>query len=90
MAEYEWDSAKNLLLRQTRGVGFEDIVAAIESGAVIDDAPHFNLARYPEQRILVVDMHDYVYLVPYEVRRHQKMRFITIFPSRKQLRNYLQ
>lgn len=89
MAEYEWDSAKNLLLRQTRGVGFEDIVAAIESGAVIDDASHFNPVRYPEQRILVIDLNSYVYLVPYEVR-HQKMRFITIFPSRKQLRNYLQ
>jgi hypothetical protein len=47
------------------GVCFEDIVAAIESGGLIDDIEHPNKDRYPGQRILVVLAKDYVYAVPY-------------------------
>ena len=48
-----------------RGICFEDIVAAIESGGLLDDIEHPNRAKYPGQRVLVVLANGYVYAVPY-------------------------
>ena len=43
-----------------RAVCFEDIVAAIENGGVLDDIEHKNSAKYPNQRIYVVLYKAYV------------------------------
>ena len=64
MARYRWDDDKNALLQRTRGISFEEIVAAIETGGLLDNLQHHNPARYPRQRLFVIALNNYVYQVP--------------------------
>ena len=84
----DYSSEKNLLLRQTRGVGFEDVELAIEEGRLLDVIAHPNNNKYPSQKIYVVNINDYVYLVPF-VKQSDKVFLKTIFPSRKLTKKYL-
>ena len=49
---------------------------------------HPNPEQYPGQRILVVEVNQYVYLVPY-VEDDDYLFLKTIIPSRKATRDYL-
>ncbi|MDP2684771.1 MAG: hypothetical protein Q8P20_07095, partial [bacterium] len=49
----EFSEAKNLLLKETRGTGFEDVLVAIEEKKILGDMKHSN-KRYIHQRILVI------------------------------------
>ncbi len=78
----EWSSEKNEALKKQRGLCFEDVETAIETGDYIDDLPHPNQARYPNQRMLIVEIDGYVCAVPYVYSGN--IRFLkTIFRSRK-------
>lgn len=79
-----WNSAKNKVLSARHGVGFEDIIAAIANGQLLADLPHPNAERYPGQRILVVQVGAYPYVVPY-VPEDGSVFFKTLYPSRKYL-----
>lgn len=52
------------MLKETRGVNFEDVIEAIEKNNILDDLEHREKEKYPNQRILVVKVKDYVYAVP--------------------------
>lgn len=84
----DWDAEKNELLKSERGVCFEDVVDALESEAVFDTYPHPNQNKYPSQRIFVVNIRDYAYLVP-SVEDEVKIFFKTIIPSRKATKKYM-
>ena len=88
MPEFDWDDEKNAFLEKTRGVSFEDVVFHIENGDILDITRHPNASRYPNQRIIVLKMEGYVYLVPY-VERGGTRFLKTIIPSRKATREYL-
>ena len=49
---------------------------------------HPNQSKYPNQQILVVEIKDYVYLVPF-VENENGNFLKTIIPSRKATRDYL-
>jgi uncharacterized DUF497 family protein len=83
-----WSPEKNDALTDDRGVSFEGVVVAIESGGLLDILAHPNQARYPQQRVLVVTMDNYVYLVPF-VEEEDYFFLKTIIPSRKATRDYL-
>lgn len=82
MKTYAWNSEKNALLKETRGVGFEDIVFHIEAGDEISVADHPNQERYPGQQISMVMIDGYAYLVPF-VESDTEVFLKTIIPSRK-------
>jgi uncharacterized DUF497 family protein len=84
----DWDVAKNVWLQQNRAICFEDILYHIESGALLDDLVHPNSHQYAHQRIFVVGVDEYVYLVPY-VEADEEIFLKTIIPSRKATRKYL-
>ncbi len=84
-----WSPEKNVVLRELRGIGFEDVETALENGGVLDDVPHPDQMAYPGQRILVVDIRGYVCLVPY-VRDGDTIFLKTVYPSRKAQRKYLE
>ncbi len=65
-----------------RGVSFEAVVVAIESGDLPDIVEHPNQARYQGQRILVVLISGYAHLVPC-VEADDHLFLKTIIPSRK-------
>ena len=88
MKPFRWGSAKNETLRLRRGVSFENIVVAIESGGLLDILAHPTPAKYPKQRILVVACDNYAYLVPF-VEEEDYFFLKTVIPSRKATKQYL-
>ncbi len=60
----------------------------IERGDVLDVLEHPNDERYPEQRLFVVAVDDYAYLVPF-VESEEELFLKTIIPSRKATKRYL-
>jgi uncharacterized DUF497 family protein len=85
---FTWDLEKDEKLKAERGVSFTDILLCIERGDVLDVLEHPNQERYEGQRIFVVRIEDYVYLVPFEEEEEQIV-LKTIIPSRKATRKYL-
>lgn len=88
MKPFRWGEEKNEDLRARRGISFESIVVAIESGGLLDILTHPNPARYPRQRVLVVACDKYAFLVPF-VEEEDYFFLKTIIPSRKATRDYL-
>jgi uncharacterized DUF497 family protein len=78
----EWDNEKNELLKQTRNICFEDVEKIILEGKLLDVKPHFNLEKFPNQKILIVKLNDYVHYVPF-VKDDKKLFLKSIIPSRK-------
>ncbi len=86
---YEFSPDKNQSLIEERNVSFEDVVSAINSGKLLDTVVHPNELKYPNQKIYIVDINGYAYLVPF-VRTDKGTLFLkTIFPSRKLTKKYL-
>ena len=88
MKYLDWDKKKNAFLKELREISFEDVQTAIEEGKVLDEFKHPNKKRYPNQRIMVIEIENYAYYVPY-VEDEKKIFFKTIFPSRKATKKYL-
>jgi uncharacterized DUF497 family protein len=88
MNYYKWDFQKNEKLKVERGISFEQIVMHIERGDVLDLVVHPNQERYPGQQIIVVEIIEYAYLVPF-VESSESKFLKTIIPSRKATRDYL-
>jgi len=82
-----WNPEKSAELKRARGVSFEDIVLAIDSGGLLDVVEHPHRERYPNQAILVVVVAGYVHLVPF-VEELTYLFLKTIIPSRKATREY--
>jgi len=88
MKPINWNADKNQLLIKERGVSFEDVVFYLSQGEVLDDLKHPNNDKYPDQRIFVLSIDGYVYLVPY-VETRSEIFLKTIIPSRKATKQYL-
>ncbi len=85
---FDWSTEKNHWLIAQRGLSFERVVSAIEQGGLVDVLEHPNQDRYPGQMIYVVEVNDYLHLVPF-VTQADGTRFLkTIIPSRKTMRDY--
>jgi uncharacterized DUF497 family protein len=88
MDHYTWNKEKNEQLKIERGISFEQIVMHVERGNVLDIVDHPNSKKYPNQQLLVVEINNYAYLVPFVEDENSKF-FKTIIPSRKATRYYL-
>ena len=85
---YRWNHEKNRKLKQERGICFEQVVMHIERGDLLDVLKHPNQGRYPNQQLLVIEINNYAFLVPFV--ENENGRFLkTIIPSRKATRDYL-
>ena len=60
----------------------------IEQGDVLDILEHPNQEKYEGQRVFVVKVEDYVYLVPF-IETENEVVLKTIIPSRKATERYL-
>jgi hypothetical protein len=67
---------------------FEEVVQKIESGARVIETEHPNKSKYPNQKILIVDVEGYAYLVPCVIKEDEYF-LKTIIPSRKATKKYL-
>ena len=88
MKTFNWNHVKNQQLVESRGISFEDVLFCVQQELVLDDLEHPNEERYPTQRILVVEVDNVAYLVPY-VESEDEIFLKTIIPSRKATRKYL-
>ena len=88
MGPLVWNHAKNALLMAERGLCFEAVVAAIEADGLLDVLEHSNQSRHPGQRVMVMRLNAYAYLVPF-VETDSGLFLKTIIPSRKATRQYL-
>lgn len=88
MKQINWNAEKNQQLMSERGVSFEDVLFALQSGGLLDDGPHPNRDIHPKQRLFVVRVDDYAWLVPY-VENDREIFLKTIIPSRKATRKFL-
>lgn len=85
---YDWNREKNELLKGERDISFEEVYIAIESGGLLEVIKHPNPKKYPSQKLFVVSINNYVYLVPF-VEDEEKVFLKTIIPSRKATKKYL-
>ena len=88
MKIYNWNPDKNQELLVGRSVSFEEAIFHIEHGGLLDDIAHPKASYYPDQRIFVICIKEYVYLVPY-VESETEVFLKTIIPSRKFTKLYL-
>ena len=88
MKTYTWNSEKNELLKQDRDISFEEIVLNIQLGNELDIYDHPNQERYPKQKISVIAVECYAYLVPF-VENNEEIFLKTIIPSRKATKQYI-
>ena len=87
MKHYNWDPSKNEKLKAERNISFEEVVFHIEQGDEVNVFEHPNQERYPGQKISVVLIEGYAYLVPY-VESATEIFLKTIIPSRKATKKY--
>ena len=88
MKAFAWSSEKNELLKEERGISFEEIVLNIQLGNEVDIFDHPNQERYSGQKISVVLVETYAYLVPF-VENEEEIFLKTIIPSRKATKQYI-
>jgi uncharacterized DUF497 family protein len=88
MKPFRWSAEKNALLEAERGISFEEITVAVEAGALLELVPHPNPKKYPRQKVMVVEVAGYAYLVPF-VEEGDHFFLKTIIPSRKATRDLI-
>jgi uncharacterized DUF497 family protein len=88
MLIFRWNAEKNEILVRERGITFEEIVQRIESCTKIIERDHPNKKKYPNQKILIVDIDGYAYLVSCVIDKNEYF-LKTIIPSRKATKKYI-
>ena len=58
------------------------MILSLENGKLLDVVPHFNLAKYPNQKLFIVSIQEYTYYVPF-VEDEEKVFLKNVIPSRK-------
>lgn len=80
MKPINWSTDKNRTLIKERGISFEDVAFQLLRGDILDDVEHPNSEKYPNQRLFVLNIDNYVYLVPY-VESNDDIFLKTVIPS---------
>jgi uncharacterized DUF497 family protein len=85
---FNWNNEKNELLKKQRRISFEEVVWSVEHGLLLDVIEHKSKEKYKNQKIFIIKMHNYVWMVPF-VESEDEIFLKTIIPSRKATREYL-
>ena len=88
MKVFNWNGEKNSEHLESRGITFGDIVDALEEKNLLEIVAHPNQEKYPNQKIFVVWVRDYCYLVPF-IETEEEIFLKTIIPNRKYTKKYL-
>ena len=88
MKFFTWSNEKNEKLKKERNVSFEAVIFHILQNDILDIVEHPDQAKYKGQRIFIVKIEDYAYLVPFIETEHEVF-LKTIIPSRRATKIYL-
>jgi uncharacterized DUF497 family protein len=80
--KFIFDEEKDKKLFKERGVTFKQVIEAITDGKVLHDTAHPNKEKYPHQRLMIVDLDNYTYGVPY-LQNEEEIVLKTIYPDRR-------
>jgi hypothetical protein len=78
---YTYSSEKNALLKQERGICFDDVIEMLKTGQY-QIIKHPNDEKYPHQVILELSVNDYMCHIP-AVKTEAGYFLKTLFPNRK-------
>jgi len=88
MKFFDWSLQKNEKLKAERGISFEDVIFGIQHDGLLDILEHPKKNKFPNQKIFIVNVNDYAFLVPF-VEDEDIIFLKTIIPSRKMTKKYL-
>ena len=88
MKYVEWDEEKNEKLKRERHISFEDAANAIIGEGFITIFDHPNRKKYAHQKVFIVEMFEYAFIVPC-VEDEEKIFLKTVIPSRKHTKQYI-
>jgi len=80
-----WDENKNIKLKLERNISFEQISEIILEEKYIDILEH---PKRRNQSIFVLEIHKYIYAVPFIIDNKENIILKTAFPSRKLNKKY--
>ncbi len=83
---YEWNEEKNVILKNERDISFEDVIFALKNDRLLDI---ISSPTHEGQKCFVVNIKDYVYVIPYVRITDEKVFLKTIYPSRKHTKYFL-
>jgi uncharacterized DUF497 family protein len=84
-----WNPAKNETLKEQRGIDFNDVLIAIMENRVLDVVTHVNKDKYPNQSMMIIEIDNYIYVVPFVTDGDKTIFLKTIYPSRKATAKYI-
>lgn len=84
-----WNHEKNIELVKERNISFEIVARYIENKDILDIYSHPNKKKFPNQKIFVINIEGYAYLIPF-IETAEEIFLKTIFPSRKATKLYLE
>lgn len=87
MKSVNWSAEKNEQLRLERNITFEEVLFWVSKGGLLDVMTNPS-AKYGHQQMMIVNVNDYAYLVPF-VESDEEIFLKTIIPSRKATKTYL-
>ena len=79
---FDFNQYKNDKLFKERGISFSNVIEAIEDKGILLNFEHPNKEQYPNQKVMVVNINNYAYCVPYIIE-NDTWFLKTIYPSRK-------
>ncbi len=85
---YAWNREKNQRLKTERNISFEEVLIHIANNDILDVIEHPNQEKYEGQRIFIIRIRDYAWLVPF-IETETEIFLKTIIPSRKATAQYL-
>lgn len=80
-----WDEEKNKRLKLEKNISFEQISEIILEEKVVDVLMH---PKKDNQYIFVLEIHDYIFAVPFMIDDNENIILKTAFPSKKLNRKY--
>ena len=86
---FKFSLEKNFKLKKERNISFEEVIAAIDNGFLLDIIEHPNSTKYGNPKMYIVYTQKYVYLVPFVKDTDGNIFLITIIPSRKAKQKYI-
>lgn len=88
MKYFDWNEDKNKQLKMERGISFEEVIVAISENRILDILTHPQAKKYPKQKIYILEINHYAYLIPF-VEDDEKIFLKTIIPSRKATKKHI-
>jgi len=83
-----WNNRKNELLKIERNISFEEVALQFDQNNILEIIEHPNKNKYFNQKVAIININDYIYLVPF-VENNEEIFLKTIIPSRKATKKYL-